>query len=161
MVPKTALPESVKRCVAAATEAGLDIEVRMMSEPTRTAEEAAKACACDVAQIVKSLVFRGKLSGKPYLLLVSGKNRVNERAVSTTFGEPIERSSPEFVRKVTGYAIGGVAPLGHAVRMTVLMDQTLLDQDIVYAAAGTPNSLFSVSPHRLMRAVLARSIVME
>jgi len=156
-----ALPPSVLRVRKAAVELGIDIEIRMFAEPTRTAEEAAAALGCTVAQIVKSLVFRGMRSGKPYLLLVSGKNRANERALAALIGESIQRADPEFVRKATGFAIGGVAPFGHAVKMMILMDRELTEYDHVFAAAGTPNSIFSAAPNRLARVLNARVMAMD
>lgn len=155
------LPASVQRVQKAAEELGIDIAIRLFAEPTRTAEEAAAALGCSVAQIVKSLVFRGMRSGKPYILLVSGKNRVNERALAGILGESVQRADAELVRKATGFAIGGVAPFGHAVKMITLMDRDLTEHDQVYAAAGTPNSIFAVAPNRLARVLNARVMAMD
>lgn len=151
-------PEAVNRVAAAARAAGLPIEVRMMPASTRTAEEAAAACGCGVAQIVKSLIFKGQSSGQPYLLLVSGKNRVNEKAVAGRVGEEIVRSDADFVRTATGFAIGGIPPLGHATLLTPWLDEDLLQFGTVWAAAGTPSAVFSVDPKALARATAATVI---
>lgn len=145
----TPLKPAAQRVEAAARALGLDIGVRTMSQSTRTAEEAAAACGCSVGQIVKSLVFRGKETGKPYLLLVSGTNRVNEKAVARIIGEPLQRPDAQYVRDITGFAIGGIPPLGHASRLATYMDRDLLRHEIVWAAAGTPESVFPVAPVEL------------
>jgi prolyl-tRNA editing enzyme YbaK/EbsC (Cys-tRNA(Pro) deacylase) len=150
----TDLPPSALRVADAVRAAGLgDATVVEMAESTRTAAEAAAACGCDVAQIVKSLVFRGRESGRPYLLLVSGRNRVDEAGVAGVIGEGLERPDADYVREVTGFAVGGVPPLGHARPMTVYIDQDLLQFETVWAAAGTPRCVFAVSPERLASAV--------
>lgn len=151
-------PDAVNRVAAAARAAGLPIEVRIMPASTRTAEEAAAACGCDVAQIVKSLIFKGKASGKPYLLLVSGKNRVNEKAVAGALGEEIVRPDADFVRAATGFAIGGIPPLGHATPIIPWIDEDLLQFGTVWAAAGTPSAVFPVDPKALARATGAAVI---
>ncbi len=140
------LKAAAQRVEAAALALGLDIRVRAMGRSTRTAEEAAAACGCAVGQIVKSLVFRGKSSGKPYLLLVSGANRVNETAAARSIGEPLQRPDAQYVRDVTGFAIGGIPPFGHDTRLSTYMDRDLLGYDTVWAAAGTPDSVFAVTP---------------
>lgn len=155
---ENALKPAAQRVVAAAKAIGLDIQVHTMSQSTRTAEEAAAACGCAVAQIVKSLVFRGKDSGKPYLLLVSGANRVNEKAVAATIGEVLQRPDAHYVREVTGFAIGGIPPFGHATPLTTYMDRDLLNYDVVWAAAGTPESVFPASPAELRDKVNAQVI---
>ena len=151
-------PDSVNRVAAAAHAAGLSIEIRLMPASTRTAEEAATACNCAVAQIVKSLIFKGKSSGRPYLLLVSGKNRVNEKAVAAALGEEIVRPDADFVRAATGFAIGGIPPLGHATPLPPWLDEDLLQFGTVWAAAGTPSAVFAVDPKALARATEAKVI---
>ncbi|TBW37418.1 YbaK/EbsC family protein [Siculibacillus lacustris] len=152
------LPESSARVAAAARALGLDVEVIERTASARTAEEAAAACGCAVAQIVKSLVFRGRTSNSPYLLLVSGANRVDEKAVAASIGEALKRTDAEDVRALTGYAIGGVPPLGHANPLTVFMDRDLLAHDVVWAAGGTPFTVFAVAPAALAAAVGARVV---
>ena len=143
------LPASAMRVQEAARARGLDVTVVEMAASTRTAEDAAAACGCAVAQIVKSLVFRGGESGKPYLMLVSGSNRLNEKDVAAALGESLTRPDAAYVRDVTGFAIGGIPPFGHAAPMQVFIDEDLLGYDTVWAAAGTPRAVFSVDPKRL------------
>ncbi len=147
------LPPSAARVQAAAERLGLAIAAREMPSSTRTAEEAAAACGCEVAQIVKSLVFAGRDSGRPYLLLVSGKNRVAEARVAAVVGEPLTRPKADAVRAWTGYAIGGIPPFGHDAELPTLVDEDLLAYEVVWAAAGTPFAVFSVAPHALAHAV--------
>jgi prolyl-tRNA editing enzyme YbaK/EbsC (Cys-tRNA(Pro) deacylase) len=129
-----------------------------MPASTRTAEEAAAACGVTVGQIVKSLVFAGADTGTPYLLLVSGKNRVNEAGAAGRIGEALKRPRAEAVRALTGYAIGGIPPFGHERPLATYIDADLLAYDIVWAAAGTPRAVFAVSPARLRDATGATVI---
>ncbi|MBK9082263.1 MAG: YbaK/EbsC family protein [Rhizobiales bacterium] len=154
------LPPAARRVAEAARAAGLPIAIRVMAQSTRTAQEAAAACGCDVAQIVKSLLFRGADSGRPYLLLVSGANRVDEARAAATIGEALTRPDARFVRETTGYAIGGVPPLGHAAPLAVYMDEALLGFDTVWAAAGTPLAVFAAAPRALLAATGARTMTM-
>ena len=149
------LPPAALRVAAAATAAGLATEVHEMPASTRTAVDAAKACGCVVAQIVKSLVFRGATTGTPYLLLVSGANRVNEQAVAATLGEALMRPDANYVRDITGFAIGGIPPLGHATALATYIDTDLLAFDVVWAAAGTPNCVMRLEPQALRHATAA------
>lgn len=132
-------------------ECGLSTVVREMPASTRTAKEAADAIGCGVGQIAKSLVFRGRESGRPLLVIVSGTNRVNEPAFAALVGEPVERATPEFVRETTGYAIGGIPPVGLDRPMSVWMDRDLLVYEQIWAAAGTPFAVFSIPPRELHR----------
>jgi prolyl-tRNA editing enzyme YbaK/EbsC (Cys-tRNA(Pro) deacylase) len=152
------LPDAAQRVAAAADNLGLSIAVMLMPDSTRTAEEAAAACGCRVGQIVKSLVFTGATSGRDVLLLVSGDNRVDEAGVAAHLGEALERPRGAHVRKVTGFAIGGIPPFGHAAPLATYMDEDLLAHDVVWAAAGTPNAVFSVDPKALQGATGARVI---
>ena len=155
------LPESAQRVADAAKAAGLAVDVREMGESTRTAEEAAAACGCDVGQIVKSLIFRGATSGNPVLLLVSGRNRVDETGVKGHIGEALSRPDAAYVRTITGYAIGGIPPLGHPVPIATYMDKDLMQYDRIFAAAGTPRAIFGVAPAALRDAVQAKVIAMK
>ena len=132
-------------------ERGLSVTVRDMPASTRTAKEAAQAIGCSVAQIAKSLVFRGVKSHRPLLVITSGTNRVNEVALTGVVGEPIERATPDFVRNATGYAIGGVPPVGHDQAMLILIDRDLLLYEQIWAAAGTPFAVFDIAPRELQR----------
>lgn len=148
------------RVAEAAAALGLDIRVVELPDSARTAEEAAAACGCAVAEIVKSLVFRGATSGKPVLLLVAGSNRVDEAVVAGPIGEALERMPGKEVRETTGFAIGGIPPFGHATPLAVFIDEDLLAHERVWAAAGTPHAVFAVAPRALAAAVGARVIRM-
>ena len=152
------LAASAKKVLEAAATLGLPITVREMPQSTRTAEEAAVACGVTVGQIVKSLVFAGAGTKKPYLFLVSGKNRVNETAVAAQLGETLTRPDAHFVRDLTGFSIGGIPPFGHDRTLPTYLDFDLLAYDIVWAAAGTPRAVFSVEPTRLRDAIGATVI---
>ena len=152
--PDAALPEAARRVALAARELDLNVNVILMPASTRTAVDAAAACGCSVARIVKSLVFRDA-AGEPLLLLVSGANRVDEAAVAARLGRPIERPDAGFVRAVTGFAIGGIPPFGHAKRIATFVDRDLLDHATVWAAAGTPNTVMELDPRALADAVAA------
>ncbi|RIH89670.1 YbaK/EbsC family protein [Calidithermus roseus] len=145
------LSSSAQKVQDALHERGFgELRVVEMPASTRTAQEAAEAVGCSVGQIVKSLIFRGAESGRPYLLLVSGSNRVDEARVGERLGERLERARPEWVREVTGFAIGGVPPVGHATPLEALIDPDLLQYEQVWAAAGTPNAVFALSPQQLV-----------
>ena len=132
-------------------ELGFTHQVVEVPQTTRTAAEAAQAIGCRVEQVVKSLVFGGKRTYKPVLVIASGGNRVNERRLGELFGEPIERPDPEYVRQQTGFAIGGVPPIGHARKLAVFMDEDLLRYEEVWAAAGTPYAVFRLTPEELVQ----------
>ena len=142
---------SASRIQEALAAAGLNARVVAMPQSTRTAADAAKAIGCEVAQIAKSLVFRGRVSGAAVLVIASGTNRVNETALATAIGEAIEKADAEFVRVRTGYAIGGVPPIGHATAIRTFIDEDLLRFDRIWAAAGTPNAVFELSASDLPR----------
>jgi prolyl-tRNA editing enzyme YbaK/EbsC (Cys-tRNA(Pro) deacylase) len=130
-------------------DAGVDALVVEFEQPTRTSAEAATAIGCSVAEIAKSIVFRGGDSGRAIVVVASGDNRVSEAKVAGRLGEPLLRADAEFVRTATGYAIGGVAPIGHAQPVKLLLDADLRRFELVWAAAGTPYSVFPVSPDQL------------
>ena len=155
------LPKSADRVRKAAEALGLAIEIVEMATTTRTAAEAAAACGCPEGAIVKSLVFMGRQTGRPYLLLVSGANRVDEAKAATALGEPIVRGDARFVRTVTGYAIGGVSPIGHLRKTVPFMDADLLQYETVWAAAGTPIAVFPVDAARLRDATGATVIAVK
>jgi prolyl-tRNA editing enzyme YbaK/EbsC (Cys-tRNA(Pro) deacylase) len=142
---------NVARVVAAAAAAGLSIRVERFPEGTRTAADAARAVGCEVAQIVKSLVFMA--DGSAVVALVSGADRLNPALLATELGATeVRRATGDEARSATGYAIGGVPPLGNATQLTVDMDRSLLSNPIVWAAAGLPDAVFSASPDDLGRA---------
>jgi len=150
---------SIDRVTKAAADAGLDIEIRRMGASTRTAEEAAQQCGCTVAQIVKSLIFQGEGSGRLYLFLVSGSNQLDLDKAATLAGEKLKRADPRHVRDETGFAIGGVSPIGHMIAIPAFADETLMGFDRVWAAAGAHDAVFASAPGALVyaaQAVVAR-----
>jgi prolyl-tRNA editing enzyme YbaK/EbsC (Cys-tRNA(Pro) deacylase) len=126
------------------------LQVLELLASTRTAQEAADAVGCGVGQIVKSLIFRGASSGQPYLLLVSGSNRVNTRQLEERLGERLAKADAEYVRGITSFAIGGVPPVGHEQYLKTLIDPDLLQYQRVFAAAGTPFAVFELTPDELL-----------
>ena len=146
-----ALSPSARRVQQALRDLGLDCVISEHATSARTSQEAADVLGCSVAQIAKSLVFRGTQSGAPVLVIASGANRVDEAKVGALLGEPIGRAKPEFVREVTGYAIGGIPPVGHVQPIRTWVDEDLLKHQTVYAAGGTPNALFPIRSSELLR----------
>lgn len=145
------MPGAEERFGAAAAAAGLEVAIRRFPEGTRTAEDAARAVGCSVAQIVKSLVFLA--DGQPVVALVSGADRLDPRRLAAALhATTVERADGDAVRDATGYAIGGVPPFGHARALPVFMDRGLLAHEVVWAAAGRPDTVFAVSPTALERA---------
>jgi prolyl-tRNA editing enzyme YbaK/EbsC (Cys-tRNA(Pro) deacylase) len=140
------LSASAQRVQDALTALGLPCRVVELPASTRTAQEAADAVGCVVGQIVKSLVFRGARTDIPILVLASGVNRVNEARLGELAGEPIAKADAAFVRAHTGFAIGGVAPLGHPAPLRTYIDADLLQYAEIWAAAGTPNAVFALRP---------------
>ena len=130
---------------------GSDYKVIEFTESTRTAQEAADRVGCQLGQIVKSLIFKGRSSNKGILVLTSGLNRVDENKISQYAGESIGRADPEFVRTVTGFSIGGVPPVGHVQPLETYIDEDLLQYTDVWAAAGTPNAVFQMPSSDLVR----------
>ena len=128
---------------------GFAFEVKEFPDSTRTSAEAAAAIGCAVEQIAKSLVFRGAQSGQAVLIIAGGANRVDPRKAEALLGEGIARADADFVRTATGFAIGGVPPLGHDRPLATLIDEDLLAHAEVWAAAGTPNAVFRLSPQDL------------
>ncbi len=126
-------------------------QVKQLEASTRTAAEAAIACACDIGQIVKSLIFLLHPIHQPILILVSGSNRVNEKRIGRELGGKLERANPDFVRQVTGFAIGGVPPVGHNLPLPTFIDEDLLKYPLVWAAAGTPHAVFPILPQELVK----------
>ena len=149
------LSTSAQRVQDALKAAGIITTIVEYDVPARTSAEAAAVLGCSVAQIAKSLVFKSA-SGAPILVVASGANRVDEAKVAALVGEAIGRADAAFVRECTGYAIGGIPPLGHAREMTALIDRELLRFDIVYAAGGTPHAMFPLPSADLVRVVNGR-----
>lgn len=144
------MSKSLKRVRAALDCAGHeDIAIRHVEVPTRTAAEAAAAMGCDVDQIAKSIIFRGVDSGRAILFLTAGGRRVDPARAAICAGEALDKADAALVRAQTGFAIGGVAPIGHLTPIRAFMDRRLLDFDTVWAAAGTPHHLFPLAPARM------------
>ncbi len=130
---------------------GFNCNVIEFAESTRTAQEAADRAGCLLGQIAKSLIFKGLSTNTPILVLTSGLNRVDEKRISEYAGESIGRADADFVRSVTGFAIGGVPPVGHAQEMETFLDEDLLGYATIWAAAGTPNAIFELTPDDLKK----------
>ena len=130
-------------------EAGVSTQVVEFEQPTRTCAEAAAAVGCSIAEIAKSVVFRAKSSGQAVVVVASGDNRVCEDKVARLVGEKLGRANADFVRETTGYVIGGVSPLGHANPVHLLLDTDLQRFERIWAAAGTPFSVFPLTPKEL------------
>lgn len=145
------LSPSAQKVQDALHSLGYDFTVIEHVESTRTAQEAADRAGCELGQIIKSLIFRGKTSGKPILVLTSGANRVDEKLISEYAGETIGRADADYVRSTTGFAIGGVPPLAHAQKMETYLDEDLLEYKTVWGAAGTPNAIFELTPDALQK----------
>jgi prolyl-tRNA editing enzyme YbaK/EbsC (Cys-tRNA(Pro) deacylase) len=150
-------PTAVQRFTARAEERGLQVEVREFPDGTRTAADAAAAIGCDVAQIVKSLVF---VAGDgPVLALTSGANRVDERKLADHLGvDTVRKADATEVRAATGYAIGGTPPFGHDTDLTVVCDRSLTDHDELWAAAGSPTTVFPLTPATLLATTGAATV---
>jgi prolyl-tRNA editing enzyme YbaK/EbsC (Cys-tRNA(Pro) deacylase) len=145
------LSSSADKVQQALNEFGVPCQVVEMPQSTLTAEDAARAVGCRVGQIVKSLIFRGKKSQEALLVATSGSNRVNEKKISTLISEPISQADPDFVREKTGFAIGGVPPVGHVQQIRIFIDEDLLQYEEIYAAAGNPRALFKLTPADLQK----------
>jgi prolyl-tRNA editing enzyme YbaK/EbsC (Cys-tRNA(Pro) deacylase) len=143
------LGASVQKVQGVLKSLGFSGEVVVFADSTRTAAEAAQAVGCEVGQIVKSLVFKGKLSHRPVLVETSGANRVNERRIGEELGEPIEKADADFVRQHTGFAVGGVPPVGHSEQIETFIDEDLFQYEQIWAAAGSPHAVFRLTPDEL------------
>ncbi len=142
---KSSLSESARKVQRALDRFDLDFTVKELPESTRTAQEAAAAIGCEVGQIAKSLLFRFVESLEPLLVITSGTNRVNIESLGNQLGEPIEIADAGYVRQVSGFAIGGVPPLGHESAIRTIIDQDLMKYGEIWAAAGTPRAVFKLS----------------
>ncbi len=145
------LSRSAKRIQDALNALGAKLEVVELPASTRTSAEAAAAIGCSIRQIAKSIIFRSVVTGRPVMVIASGPNRVNESKIRGIIGEGIEKADAEFVRKATGFAIGGIPPIGHAEPITTIIDEDLTRLDEIWAAAGTPNAVFKLNPALLVQ----------
>ena len=149
---------SLERVELSARNLGLDISIKRMEQSTRTAEEAAKAAGCAVGQIVKSLVFVNADTHELTLLLVSGAHNADTAYIAASYGIRLKRADIDRVRDETGFAIGGVGPIGHLVELPVFIDESLLAYDQVWCAAGRPDSIFACNPKLLAEKIAAKVI---
>lgn len=130
-------------------DAGLKHEVLEFEQSTRSAQDAADAIGCELGQIVKSLIFKGRKSSRAILVLTSGSNRVNEKKIRALVGEKLGKADADFVREWTGYSIGGVPPFGHSKKAEIYLDEDFFQYELLWAAAGTPNAVFPIKPEEL------------
>ena len=144
------LSVSAQKVQEALRALGFDHTVLESAHTSRTSAEAAKLVGCEVGQIAKSLVFRTAQTGRPVLVIASGANRVNEWRIGVLLKEVLEKAPAAFVREVTGYAIGGIPPVGHARAIDTFIDEDLLQYTDIWAAGGTPNALFRLGPKELV-----------
>jgi prolyl-tRNA editing enzyme YbaK/EbsC (Cys-tRNA(Pro) deacylase) len=142
---------SVARVRETLARLGLATEIREFDASTRTSANAAAAIGCTVAQIAKSVIFRARSANQPVLVIASGINRIDERKLEAALGDRIGRADADFVRASTGFAIGGVAPVGHTGPVRIFIDQDLNQYDEIWAAAGSPNAVFRLTPADLQR----------
>jgi prolyl-tRNA editing enzyme YbaK/EbsC (Cys-tRNA(Pro) deacylase) len=150
-MPSGDLSHSAQRVQDALATHGVECQVLELPETTRTAVEAAQAIGCSVGQIAKSLIFKARQSGRPVLVIASGSNRVNEKRIGDLLGEPIGKADADYVREQTGFVIGGVPPLAHKTSPETFIDETLLQYEEIWAAAGTPFAVFSLTPDQLLQ----------
>jgi len=144
------LKKSAQRVQDELNKYDFPLEVVTFPESTRTSIEAAKAIGCSLSQIAKSLIFKGMDSHEAILIIASGSNRVNEKAVNEVIGEKLGKANAEFVLNETGYAIGGIPPIGHIKPIKTFIDEDLLKLEVIWAAAGTPNTVFRLTPDILL-----------
>ena len=153
------LTKSAQAVQEALANKGLSCQVIELPDSARTAQDAAVAIGCDVAQIMKSLIFKTESTNQAVLLLVSGPNRVNEKIIESYVGEKIVKADAQFAKDVTGFAIGGIPPIGHKHKIEhIFIDEDLMKFDVVWAAAGTPQAVFSLRGDDLLKMVSAKLI---
>jgi prolyl-tRNA editing enzyme YbaK/EbsC (Cys-tRNA(Pro) deacylase) len=152
------LTAAAQRVQDALKALGVACQVVELPESTRSAAEAAQTIGCRVEQIAKSLVFRGRSTNRPILAIVSGPNRVAEERLAAVVAEPVAKADADYVREHTGYAIGGVPPVGHVESLVSVIDEDLLKYEQIWAAAGTPRAVFRLTPADLQRITHGRVV---
>lgn len=157
----TTLSKSAQRVQDALAKNSLDFKVLELPASTRTANEAAETIGCQVAQIIKSLIFKTKNTNKPILILASGLNRVNEKVIEGFLGEALTKADANFTKQVTGYAIGGIPPVGHKQVIETFIDEDLLNYEELWAAAGTPNAVFKLDSKDLVNLSHAKVVAIK
>jgi prolyl-tRNA editing enzyme YbaK/EbsC (Cys-tRNA(Pro) deacylase) len=154
------MAKSAKNVQDVLDQKGLQCKVVELPSSTHTAQDAASSIGCNVAQIVKSLIFKTKETNKPVLILAAGPNRVNEKIIESYVGEKIEKANAEFTREVTGFAIGGIPPVGHKQHIDLIfIDEELLKNESVWAAAGTPNAVFKLQSQDLLEMTEGKVVI--
>lgn len=144
------MSKSLKRVRAALDAAGIATQI-IETPLARTAADAAGAIGCEIDQIAKSIIFRGEVSGKAILFITAGGNRVDADKATALAGEPLGKADAALIRSQTGFAIGGVAPVGHVNPIVAFADSRLMDFDVIWAAAGTPHHVFASNPQELVK----------
>jgi len=152
------LSPSVQKVQDALKALGFPNQVLELQSTTRTSAEAAQAVGCRVEQIAKSIIFQGKQTHKPVLVIASGPNRVNEKRIEEFISESLGKANADFVRKHTGFAIGGVPPIGHLEKLEIFIDEDLLKYEEIWAAAGSPHAVFKLTPSALVQMTGGRVI---
>ncbi|HTJ91725.1 MAG TPA: YbaK/EbsC family protein [Pararobbsia sp.] len=147
--PQHELPDAARRVAELLETQGYTKPIVMLPATGKTSAEAAAGLGCEIAQIAKSIIFRRVTDNAPVLVIASGANRVDEAKVAAHVG-PLGKADARFVREQTGYAIGGVCPIGHATKPVTLIDADLLELDSLWAAAGHPHAVFNLSPQELV-----------
>ena len=145
------LSPSAQKVQDALKALGFSNQVTELQSTTRTSVEAAQAVGCQVEQIAKSLVFQGKRTNRPILVIASGANRVNEKRIAEFVSEPVGKADADYVRKSTGFVIGGVPPIAHIEKLEIFIDEDLQQYGEIWAAAGSPNAIFRLSPSDLIK----------
>jgi len=154
----TTLSPSVHKVQGALNALGFSNQVIELQSTARTSAEAAQAVGCQVQQIAKSIVFKDKQTDKPILVIASGPNRVNEKKIEELISETLGKADADYVRKHTGFVIGGVPPIGHLKKLDVFIDEDLLQYEEIWAAAGSPNAVFKLTPSDLIKMTDGRII---
>lgn len=145
------LTSSAKKVQNTLKTLGFSYQVMELPRTTRSAKQAAQAVGCDVGQIAKSLIFKGKSTHQPFLIITSGSNRVNEKRIKEFVFESIEKADPDFVRQKTGFAVGGVPPVGHRKKLKTFIDEDLLKYEEIWAAGGNSRAIFKLLPSDLIK----------
>ena len=154
-------PAASKIVMEAAMRAGIPFSLRTLPDDALTPDDIAAACGCDIDYIVQSIVFKGKTTKKPYLVLASSKIRINEKAMATIVGEVMEKADATLVKRVTGFEISSVPPIGHTTRIPVLLDETLMRFSRIWCPAGIKNTMMSVPAQIMARAIAARIVKID
>ena len=152
------MSKSSKRFRDFLNKIGYETSIKNLSDSTRTSLDAARAIGCEISEIAKSILFRGEKTNRPILVIASGGNRINEDKIKSLAGEPVTKADADFVREQTGFVIGGVPPFGEINEIVKLIDKNILNHKIIWAAAGTPNSVFSLTPENLIKITKGRII---